>query len=132
MNSFNHWAFGAVGEWMWRHIAGINPDEQQPGFKHFVIRPRPGPEFTSAKGEYDSIRGRISSDWKIKDGKITLKVTVPANTTATVYVPTQEAAAVRESGKTAAESDGVTHLRSEAGAAVYQLGSGHYVFTTAF
>lgn len=132
MNSFNHWALGAVGEWVWRNVAGINPDAAHPGYQHFVIRPQPGGGVTWAKGQYDSIRGRIGSDWRIDGGLITLKVAVPPNTTATVYIPTQEAAAIKESGLSASQADGVTYVRSEAGAAVYELGSGHYVFTAPF
>ena len=87
MNSFNHWAFGSVGEWVWRELAGINPDDEQPGYKHFFIRPRPCGDLTWVKARYDSIRGPIVSDWKIADGRFQLHVEIPANTTATVYVP---------------------------------------------
>ena len=59
MNSFIHWAFGAGGEWLWRNIARLNPDDAQPGWKHFVIAPKPGGGVTCAKGEYQSIRRRI-------------------------------------------------------------------------
>jgi alpha-L-rhamnosidase len=128
MNSFNHWALGSVGEWVWRNIAGINPDEQQPGFKHFMIRPRPGFGVTSAKGEYDSIRGRITSDWKVDDGKIVLNVTVPPSTTATVYVPTRDAATVTEHGTPAKTANGVTFVKTEDGSAVFEVESGQYCF----
>jgi alpha-L-rhamnosidase len=87
MNSLNHWALGAVGEWIWRNIAGLNPDENQPGWKHFTIAPLPGGGVTSAKGEYQSIRGLISSSWKIKDGKFIIDVKIPANTSATIMMP---------------------------------------------
>ena len=87
MNSFNHWALGSVGEWMWRVIAGINPDENAPGFRHFEIRPQPGGGLTWARGEYQSIRGRIVSDWKIENRVLRLRVAVPPNTSATVYMP---------------------------------------------
>jgi len=129
MNSFNHWAFGAVGEWVWRNIAGINPDTTHPGYQHFVIRPQPGGGVTWAKAQYDSIHGRISIDWKVAEGSIALNVLVPPNTTATVYVPTQHPSAVKESGRATSQADHVTCLRDEAGAAVYELGSGHYHFT---
>ncbi|MCL5096397.1 MAG: family 78 glycoside hydrolase catalytic domain, partial [Candidatus Omnitrophica bacterium] len=124
MNSFNHWAFGAVGEWIWRDLAGINPDESQPGFKHFVIHPRPGTGFTWAKGVYDSIRGRIVSDWKIDGDTFTLAVTVPPNTTATVYVPTASAASVREGGQVAATVEGIDKIGVEDGSAVFLVRSG--------
>ena len=128
MNSFNHWAIGAVGEWMWRHIIGIQPDEAQPGFKHFVVWPRPGGGLTWARGAYESIRGQIASDWKIEDGTFSLAVTVPVNTSATVYVPTSDTASVQESGKPARQAKGVRFLHEEDGNAVYSVGSGTYEF----
>jgi len=128
MNSFNHWAIGAVGEWMWRHIVGLNPDEAQPGFKHFVVRPRPGGRLTRARGAYDSIRGRIESDWGIEYDTFSLAVTVPVNTRATAYVPTSDTASVREGGKAAGQAEGVRFLREEDGNAVYAVRSGTYEF----
>ncbi len=99
MNSFNHWAFGSVGEWVWRELAGINPDDEQPGYKHFLIRPRPCGDLAWARARYDGIRGPIVSEWSIAGGQIRLHVEVPANTTATVIVPTSSPAAVSEGGK---------------------------------
>lgn len=128
MNSFNHWALGAVGEWMWRNVAGISPDDEQPGYKHIVIHPRPGGGLTWARGEYDSIRGPIVCAWKVKDCECEVDVAIPANTTATVYVPTQDIANVTESGKPIREADGVKYLRMDRDAAVFEIGSGRYVF----
>jgi alpha-L-rhamnosidase len=130
MNSFNHWALGSVGEWMWRNIIGINPDEAHPAYKQFVIRPRPGGGLTWAKGTYESIRGRIASDWRIADGRFTLNVTIPANTTATVYVPTTDSKSVTESGKPADQARGVKFLRAEDGNAVFAVESGRYLFAS--
>lgn len=130
MNSFNHWALGAVGEWIWRELAGINPDDAQPGFKHFVIRPRVGGDVTWVKARYDSIRGPIVSEWKVKDGSFSLDVTVPANTTATVYVPAKNADAVTEGGVPASQASGVKFLKMENGAAVFSVESGRYSFAT--
>lgn len=124
MNSFNHWAFGAVGEWIWRNVAGINPDEQQPGYQHVIIRPRPGPGYTRARGEYNSIRGPIISDWRIDAGRIALDVQIPPGSTATVYVPTTQPNAVTESGQPVADAESV----EPAGAAAFRVGSGRYCF----
>jgi len=132
MNSFNHWALGSVGEWMWRTIAGINPDEESPGFRHFYIRPQPGGGLMWARGEYESIRGRIVSDWRIDGGVIRLRVVVPPNTSATVSVPTKDTGAVRESGRIAGKASGVKTLEPEAGAARFRVDSGEYVFTAPF
>jgi len=128
MNSFNHYAFGAVGEWMYKTVLGINPDQNKPGYKHVIIHPQPGGSLTWAKGWYDSIRGRIVSDWKLKDGKLILSVTIPANMTATVYVPTNDPANITESGKPAKKANGVQFLRMEDGNAVFAVESGQYQF----
>ena len=130
MNSFNHYAIGSVGEWMYRSILGINPDEARPGYKHFTIQPRPGGGLTWARGGYDSIHGPIRSEWKIKGGSLTLEVTVPVNTSATVHVPAVAAANVTEGGKPAADADRVEFLRMENGAAIYNVGSGTYRFVS--
>ncbi len=130
MNSFNHWAFGSVGEWIWRELAGINPDETQPGYKHFYLRPRPCGGLTWVKAAYDSIRGPIKSEWKIADGKFYLNVIIPANTTATVYVPAKSAEAVIEGAVLAAKAAGVRFIRMEEGLAVFHVESGRYNFQT--
>jgi len=128
MNSLNHWAFGAVGEWMWRHIAGLNPDEAHPGWKHFLIRPRPGGGVTWAKGEYDSIAGRIGSSWKLEQDRFRLRVSIPVNTSATVVIPAIRAADVTEGGKPVALASGVKLLKIEADHAWFEVQSGHYEF----
>jgi alpha-L-rhamnosidase len=94
MNSLDHVAFGAVSEWMFRHILGINPDINYPGYEHFTIHPRPGGTLTYAKGSYNSIRGEIASAWKMENGMFTLQVAIPANTTATVVLPTSNPDAI--------------------------------------
>jgi alpha-L-rhamnosidase len=90
MNSFDHFAFGAVAEWMYRHLLGIQPDIDRPGYAHFTIHPRPGGTLTWAKGSYNSIRGEIASSWKIENGRFLLNVKIPPNTTATIVLPTNE------------------------------------------
>jgi alpha-L-rhamnosidase len=129
MNSFDHPVFGSVGEWVWRDVVGINPDETQPGYKHFIIRPRPAPQLDWVRGSYDSIRGQIRSEWTIADGNIVMTVEVPAGTTATVFVPTNNSETVRESGRPTAEAKGVRLLRKESEAVVFEVESGYYRFT---
>jgi len=129
MNSFNHYAIGAVGEWMARVILGINNDDARPAYEHFVLRPYPGGGLTWARGHYDSIRGRIASSWSIAQGRLQYDVTIPANTTATVYVLAKDAASVTENGKPASAAEGVKYLRMEDGAAVFLVQSGKYSFT---
>ena len=125
MNSFNHYSFGSVGRWLFGTVAGIDTDG--PGYKKIIIRPMPG-GITSAKASYDSINGNIVSDWKLEDGKFRLNVTIPANTTATVYVPAESAESITESGRPATKAEGVLFLRIKQGRAVFAVGSGHYEF----
>ena len=128
MNSFNHWALGSVGEWVWRNLAGINPDEKCPGYKHFFIRPRPSVGLSWVRARYDSIRGPIVSEWEQADGQFRLHVEIPANTTATVYVPAKNVESVSEGGGAAAKAAGIKFLRMEDDFAVYGVTSGHYDF----
>lgn len=90
MNSFNHYAFGAVGEWLYRYMAGIDADPLQPGFKHIRIAPRPGGGLTRVYAEYESMYGTIVSAWEIHDGCFRLQVRIPVNTTAAVQLPGAE------------------------------------------
>ena len=86
---------------------------------------------TWAQGYYDSMYGRITSDWKIDKGVLTYRATVPANTTATLYLPASQESGVRESGKEIADSGGIRLVKFEHGKAVYELSSGDYTFTSA-
>ena len=91
MNSFNHYAYGAVGAWLYQTVAGIEIDPQKPGYKHILIAPKPGGGLTYAKAAFDSVYGRIACSWRIDDaGVFEMDATVPANTTATVTLPNGE------------------------------------------
>jgi len=129
MNSFNHYAYGSAGEWMFGTAAGIAAET--PGYQRILIRPVPGGGLGFVRASYDSIRGPIKTEWRVKDGALSLDLTVPANTTATVYVPAADPAKVTEGGRPAAQAAGVKFLRAEAGAAVYEVGSGTYQFGAA-
>lgn len=87
MNSFNHYAYGAIGKWMYQVVAGIGIDEQNPGYKHIIINPRPGGGLTSASATHQSIYGEIASGWELDGEKLTMKVQIPANTSATIHIP---------------------------------------------
>jgi alpha-L-rhamnosidase len=125
MNSFNHYAFGSVGRWLFNTVAGIDTDG--PGYKKIIIRPMPG-GITRAMASYDSINGKIVSNWQLKDGTFTLNVIIPANTTATVYIPAESAKNITESGRPATKAKGVRFLQIKQGTAVFTIGSGHYQF----
>jgi alpha-L-rhamnosidase len=128
--SLNHWTHSAVNEWLWRNVAGLNPDEQSPGYKTFTIHPRPTAEVFWCRSIYHSIRGPIVSNWRFDGDRFNLDITVPANTTAIVVVPTTEPASVKESGMSAAQAEGVTLVSAGAGTVTYQVGSGEYHFTS--
>ncbi len=129
MNSFNHYSLGSCGEWMFDTVAGIGVDPARPGFGHIIIRPRPGGTLTSAQGTFDSIHGKITTQWTAHDGAFELHVTLPVNTTATVILPTADGASARESGQPiSARPEIKTVSRQDAGAA-YEVGSGDYTFT---
>ncbi len=132
MNSFNHYSFGAVGRWMMAYSLGIQRDEKNPGFKHFILQPEPDPtgKMTWAKGFYDSMYGRINSSWKIENGVLTYSAAVPANTTATLYLPAVSEKNVKESGKTISDRSGIRFVKFENKKAVYELSSGSYTFTS--
>ncbi|MGO9110817.1 MAG: family 78 glycoside hydrolase catalytic domain [Thermoguttaceae bacterium] len=129
MNSFNHYSLGSGGQWLFDSAAGIGLDPEKPGFRHIIIHPRVGGGLTSASATLRSIQGLIVSSWAMKDGTCTLDVTIPVNTTATVYVPAANAAAVQDFGKPVAEAEGVKLLRAENGEAVFEVQSGAYRFT---
>jgi alpha-L-rhamnosidase len=128
MNSFNHYSFGAVGQWMIAYSLGIQRDK--PGFKHFILQPQPDPDgkMTWAEGYYDSMYGRISSSWNNSNGVLTYKATVPANTTATLYIPAVSEKSITEGGKPASEAEGIRFIKYEDGRAVYEITSGSYEF----
>ncbi len=131
MNSFNHYSLGSVGEWLYRYVAGIDTASERPGFRHTIIRPRPGGGLTGVKATYQSVRGMIESAWRVEDGAFRLCVTVPANTTATVYLPAGARDIITEGGQPIASASGVMLERREDGQAVLVTGSGVYDFAVA-
>jgi alpha-L-rhamnosidase len=128
MNSFNHYAYGAIGEWMYRVMAGIEIDEAIPGYKHILIQPRPGGGFTNVKASHDTPYGKVSSAWTLKDGTFELAVEIPANTRATVRLPGAQLAAVTEAGKPLAAGNGLSAPKQDGTVVTVDVGSGQYRF----
>jgi alpha-L-rhamnosidase len=128
MNSFNHYAYGAVGEWMYRVMAGLDIDESMPGYKHIVIAPHPGGDFTEVNASHDTPYGRAASHWTKTASGFELSVDVPANTTATVRLPNAKLETVTDGGKPIQGLDGVTASRQDGETAVVDVGSGQYRF----
>jgi alpha-L-rhamnosidase len=139
MNSFSHYAFGAVMEWAFRDLAGI--DTRDPGYGMILFRPRipsaasnpAGRPLDWVEAEYDGPRGRIASRWKRSPEGLVVKVTVPANAVAEIHLPAGEPAAVSEGGRplAAGETPGVKAVRVADGLVIVEAGSGDYVFTVA-
>ncbi|MBV4225751.1 glycoside hydrolase family 78 protein [Parabacteroides distasonis] len=122
MNSFNHYSYGAIEEWMIAYTLGIQRDEEQPAYKHIILQPRIGGTFSFIRGHYDSAYGRIESGWQIQKKGYIYEATIPANTTATLYLPAKSEKSVRmEKGQ-----EGITLVRLKDGKAVYRLRSGSY------
>ena len=131
-SSQNHFMLGHIEEWFYHDLAGIGVDPEGPGFKRIVIAPNPVGDLTWARAKYESVRGEIESAWTIVDGKFRLGVSLPPNTTATVFLPAKPGAAVTEGDRPAAESQGVLSLGYEAGRVIIKVGSGRYVFETSW
>ena len=125
MNSFNHYAFGAVGAWMVENSLGVNRDENSPGFKHFVLKPEPDPtgQMAFAKGYYDSPAGRIESGWEHKGGETHYRFVVPQNTAAALYLPGSEFTVDSEKG--------IKKLGVIGGRQAFELQAGEYRFVVA-
>jgi alpha-L-rhamnosidase len=121
MNSYNHYAYGAVGEWIYANVGGIDLDPQVPGYKHILIRPQPGGGITWAKTALDSMYGKIACAWKISNGRFELKVTIPANTTATIRVPTRQSSSIKGAETLKEQSRDDRSVTFTAGAGNYEL-----------
>src|SRR5690606_31706862 len=113
-------------EWYYKSLLGINASS--PGFRTFEIKPQPAGDLTWAKGHYDAVVGRISSEWEIEGTSFNLKVSVPANTQARIYVPAISGKNVIENGQPANESPGLTFIGFNDGYAVFDAVSGEYLF----
>ena len=129
MNSFNHYAYGAIGDWLYRYVAGIEIDEKNPGYKHILIAPHPGGGLTKASAKLKSMYGEIESSWTIENKIFRLETAVPPNTTATVLLPGAEVEDVREGGKTLEGVSGVVGYSQEEKGVAVKVGSGRYVFS---
>lgn len=131
MNSFNHYSFGAIGAWMYAHSLGIHRDESSPGFKHFILKPEVDPtgEMTYAKGYYDSMYGRIESSWNIENKIVQYTFTIPANTSATLYLPVSSSKNIKENGKSIKKSVGVKYVGTEKDYVTLELQAGNYLFS---
>jgi alpha-L-rhamnosidase len=129
MNSFNHYAYGAIGDWMYRVMAGLDTYEDGVGYRHSKIKPHIGGGFTHASATLDTYYGSLVSSWKVDGDKLTMDVEIPPNTTSTVYIPASDAAQIMEGGKALSAVKEIQVLGTGEGYVVLKLGSGRYHFT---
>jgi alpha-L-rhamnosidase len=126
MNSFNHYAYGAIGDWMYRISAGI--ETNSPGYKHLVIQPHPTEKLSYSKATFESSYGTVASGWERKGNRITVNVKIPANSTATIILPAGSATNVTEGGKKLADNKSFSSVKSENKKVLIETGSGNYSF----
>ena len=127
MNSFNHYAYGAIGEWLYRYVAGMDIDPENPGYKHILLAPHPGGGLTNAGVEFNSIYGKVKSAWKLEGNDFVYEVTVPANTTATVTLPAAKADQITVNALAMTASIKESLKQTDKGISV-NVGSGNYTF----
>lgn len=134
MNSFNHYAYGAVASWMYHTMAGINSDPENPGFKHAIISPYPDSRIGNVKASYDSAYGTYSVESKYTTDSWTYKLTIPANASATVKLPTLSFANITVNGKALSaltlEADGIEYVSTEDGVAIFNAVAGSFEFVS--
>jgi alpha-L-rhamnosidase len=130
MNSFNHYAYGAIGEWLYRVVAGIEVDPAEPGHKHVLFQPQPGGGLTYARATLDSPYGVVASAWELTEVDFHLSITVPPNAHATVRLPAESLDAVTEGGQPLTAGNGILSAQIESDVAIVEVGSGTYEFIT--
>jgi alpha-L-rhamnosidase len=126
--SRNHPFQGGFDAWFYSGLAGIIPDPEIPGFKHIILKPEPIQSIPYAKAQYNSVYGTIMSEWHRNGNEFRWSISIPANTSATAYIPALSPDNISESGVPATETEGGRFLRMENGCAVFEIGSGNYTF----
>ncbi len=133
MNSFNHYSLGSVGEWLYRYVAGIDLDPDEPdaaGYKHILLRPHPNRRIGWVKTTFASISGTIHFSWSWQDSQFQVEVNIPANTTARLWLPTTDPKTVREGMRSLDEVEGIVVEQLAPNLIYLHLASGEYHFTT--
>jgi alpha-L-rhamnosidase len=131
MNSFNHYAYGAIGDWLYRYVAGIENDPKAPGYKHFSLHPHPGAGLTHASASLKTLYGTIKSEWKLENGSMTYSCSVPPNSSATVIFDHSEAKNMVLNNLPLSKN-GVTEISENNQKVKIELGSGNYIFVFPF
>ena len=128
MNSFNHYAYGAIGDWMYRVIAGVDTREEGPGYKKIIIKPHIGGGLTSVSASLETYYGLLGCTWRINNECFEMDVVIPANTTATVCIPAEDPAEIYEGGLPLAQKKEIKVEGNEDGYVIMTVGSGKYSF----
>jgi len=128
MNSFNHYAYGAIGDWMYRSVAGIDTEESGPGYKSITIKPTLGGKLKNASASLETNYGLVSSSWKDEADRISLEVTIPVNAKATISLPAENLDLISEGGKPLTTIKEIEVGSSSPGFIVIKAGSGKYQF----
>jgi alpha-L-rhamnosidase len=129
MNSFNHYAYGAIGDWMYRVMAGLDTREEGAGYKQSIIKPHIGGGLTHVSAGLDTYYGKLGSSWTVRGEKLALDIEIPANTTATVYIPADDPEAIFEGGLPLKRVKEIQVVGSEDGYIILKVGSGRYSFS---
>ena len=127
MNSFNHYAYGAIGAWMYSAIAGIATSEVSPGYHHIIISPHIGGKLKSAHGELETMYGKVSTTWSVDKTAVSMVITVPPNTTAQVTLPLVNGP-VTENGADISTDNDITNVKTIGNDEQLIIGSGTYQF----
>uniref|UniRef100_UPI0035C21925 alpha-L-rhamnosidase C-terminal domain-containing protein n=1 Tax=Cohnella herbarum TaxID=2728023 RepID=UPI0035C21925 len=128
MNSYNHYAYGAIGDWLYRVVGGI--DLLEPGYKKIRIEPQIGEHLSWAEASYNSVHGNITVSWKKhQEGSVEMAVTIPANTTAVIHVPASNCDEIMDNGKQIYQIKDLSHIEQTDNGHALHVCSGSYRFT---
>lgn len=127
-NSFNHYSFGAIGDWLYRVVAGINPVPEKPGYQRILFRPRPGGSLAWAMARYESMYGLVESRWRCDETGLELQIMIPPNTTGVVDVLAGSLADISEGGQPLSEAEGIQKVTAQDGRVTIEVAAGQYLF----
>jgi alpha-L-rhamnosidase len=129
MNSFNHYAYGAIGDWLYRVVVGLELDETKPAYHHAVIRPQPGGGLSYAAATLQTMYGELASSWQLEKNVFHLQVTVPCNSSASIYLPHGALDTVTENAQPLALREGISSIQRTDAGMLLEVGSGSYNFS---
>lgn len=129
MNSFNHYAYGAIGEWLYSRVAGLRIDPEHPGYKRIIFHPHPGGKLNHAKAEIATMYGKVSAGWVLENEQTTYSIEIPVNTTGKVVLNGVLSSSIQVDGQQLSKNESVSHIHESEKAVEFELGSGKYEIT---